>query len=157
MGARLAMLLLICAALATPAQARDQRLLNFIASVESRGDYDALYHGLRQRPARPLTQLTVGEVMQFQRSLRNVTSTAVGRYQFIKDTLAYLARKHRIDPKTRFDAALQDRLAWELVRECAAAPRPAGLCQLSGANLGRLATGVWAKLWPVPLRWDRRK
>lgn len=90
----------------------------FIRHYEATSDYDRYYAGIRTSPPKRLTQMTVGEVMAWQASLKNVTSTAVGSYQIIKNTLRSLVRTHGIDRNARFDAAMQDRLADLLLLEC---------------------------------------
>ena len=104
------------------APAHAQPLLNLIArgesSVEAKG-YD-MVHGGNTRvyfdgEYRQLTEMTVGEVLDWQAQTDG--HTAAGRYQFIDDTLARLVDKLGIDQNTQFDAALQNRLAMELLHE----------------------------------------
>lgn len=111
----------IIALSATPLAAAppsDTALLAFIRHYEAGGAYDRIHSGIRQPPPKPLTRMSVGEVMAWQASLRGVISTAAGGYQIIKDTLARLVRRHRIDRAALFDAAMQDRLARLLIADC---------------------------------------
>ena len=57
---------------------------------------------------RPLSQMTLGEVMNLQRSGQVF---AAGRYQFIPETLEQTSRELGLDPNTPFDASTQDALA----------------------------------------------
>lgn len=54
-----------------------------------------------------LTDMTIGEIMQAQRAGRVF---AVGKYQFIPDTLAGAVKYTRIPLNTKFDSATQNRL-----------------------------------------------
>ena len=119
----LSLALAISAQLAMPgsACASGGSLLGFIRHYEAGGDYDRYYAGIRTAPPKPLTQMTVGEVMAWQRSLRGVKSTAAGGYQFIRGTLRATVADYRIDHDALFDARMQDRLALLLMRDCKSA------------------------------------
>ena len=119
----------------------DTALLAFIRHYESGGAYDRYHTDIRQTPPKPLTRMTVGEVMAWQASLRNVISTASGGYQIIKVTLARMVRTHRIDRAALFDATMQDRLARLLIAECQDDRR-------KGGNIGfaNCLAGIWAAL-----------
>ncbi len=80
------------------------------------------------KPNKPLTQMTIGEVMEYQDRLRvqsagfsaddpNAGTTAVGKYQFMKETLLGLLTnlKGEINENTVFDARVQERLALSLL------------------------------------------
>lgn len=108
------------AAAALPAQAcTEGTVLELVAALESGGDYDAHYHAAPEPPPRPLTSMTVGEVLAWQRSAVRAgsVSTAAGRYQIIRPTLQRLADAGAVSPSERFDAAVQDRLGLRLLRE----------------------------------------
>ena len=124
----------------TTVQAKDQSLLSFIRHYEAGGSYDRYYTGITTPPPKPLTAMTVGEVMEWQSSLRGVKSTASGGYQFIRKTLATLVAKNRIDKRAPFDAAMQDRLARLLIDDCAEAR---GRGDKPFANC---LAGIWAAL-----------
>lgn len=91
-------------------------LLNTIARGESRGNYNA-YFGNAGNTSILFTSMTVGEVLAWQEAhvAQGSPSSAVGKYQFIRPTLAGLVQKLQIDASTRFDEALQDRLAVALL------------------------------------------
>ena len=96
-----------------------QTILDFIARYEAPGGYDQVHSGTRSPDPRPLTRMTVGEVLDWQKLIRpRVTSTAAGRYQIIYKTLARLVDSYGIDPDLLFDAAIQDHLGELLLTEC---------------------------------------
>lgn len=94
-------------------------ILSFIRRLEARGSYDTIWGGIRSKdyPARPLTKMSVGEVLAWQKSIRakGYRSTACGGYQFIYPTLSKLVSSMKIPPEMRFDFSLQDRLAERLM------------------------------------------
>jgi LysM repeat protein len=80
--------------------------------------------------AKKLSDMSVDEVMRFQkyRSDNHSNANAVGAYQFVGSTLANLARKAGIDPKTtKFDQATQNRLLQELTNENASVLKNNGI------------------------------
>jgi hypothetical protein len=102
-------------------------ILDMISSAESRADgYDALFYQISDsnKPGKPVSQMTVGEVLDYQRDLidRGIAckagppqceseSTAIGRYQFISSTLKRVVDKGYISRDEIFDSATQDRAA----------------------------------------------
>lgn len=92
-------------------------LLNLIARAEANNGYDSYYAGSRVRPSRPVSQMTIAQIQDWQR--RSVAagspSSAVGRYQFIASTLNGLIAEMGIAPNAVFNAALQDRMATQLL------------------------------------------
>jgi conjugal transfer mating pair stabilization protein TraG len=91
-------------------------LLNTIAKVESKHNYNA-YFGNSANTSIKFTDMTVNEVLAWQRQFieQGNASSAVGRYQFIDSTLEGLVRQLKIDGNTKFNEALQDRLAVALL------------------------------------------
>ena len=90
-------------------------LLNFIARYESGGDYNIMVGGKRSN----LTGMTVGEVLNMQKDMiaKGHESTAVGRYQYIRKTLAGTAAQMGMDiDSTKFDEKTQDALAIQTLR-----------------------------------------
>ena len=91
-------------------------LLDFIGSIEAPRGYDDYYRGVSSPPPRPLTTMTVREVLAWQdRVDRYSKSEAAGRFQIIEDTLRGMVRKHGIDTSQLFDVAMQNRLAMILL------------------------------------------
>ena len=122
--------------------ASSDTVLRFIRHYEAPAGYDSYYTGIpkSKAPPKPLTQMTVGQVMKWQAGLSGVKSTAAGGYQFIQKTLADTVRDYNIDQNALFGPALQDRLARLLIRDCSGAykrgPEPFANC----------LAGIWAAL-----------
>ena len=91
-------------------------LLTTIAKVESKNNYNA-YFGNAGNTSVQFTSMTVGEVLAWQQQFieQGNPSSAVGRYQFIDSTLRGLVQQLKIDQTTKFDEALQDKLAVALL------------------------------------------
>lgn len=91
-------------------------LLNTIAKGESKGNYNAYYGNAGNKSIR-FTDMSVGEVLKWQEDYvrQGSVSSAVGKYQIIRPTLAGLVRQLKLDPDTRFDEKLQDKLAITLL------------------------------------------
>lgn len=88
----------------------DGELLDFIASKESGGDYNAVY-GQGSVPG--LSDMTIAQVLDYQKQLlaQGQKSSAVGRYQFIRSSLAEEAKAAGIDiNKEKFTPEMQDKL-----------------------------------------------
>lgn len=107
-------------------------LLDLINSVESiKYGYDSIYGGIPTylHPIKPVTQMTIQEVLDWQESIdQAVRSEAVGRYQIIEDTLRgtnnndpdsprgrTLYSKAGLSASDKFDPANQDKLAIALI------------------------------------------
>lgn len=87
-------------------------LLEVIAKVESRGNYNA-HFGNASNQELKFTDMTIADVLEWQKRFVEAgnASSAVGRYQIISPTLAGLVKQLDIDTKERFDEAMQNRLA----------------------------------------------
>jgi peptidoglycan hydrolase-like protein with peptidoglycan-binding domain/lysophospholipase L1-like esterase len=128
------------------------KLLNFIASFESKGDYNIVV-GNPPKRLEKLTSAPVSAVLDFQDKYYNrqkgidhsgLRSNAVGRYQYIRSTLQDTVNQMGKDPATTiFNPSFQDELAIYTLRST---------CQLDSwlsgkmddrAFLDRIA-GVWA-------------
>ena len=147
--ARPALSVLALAAVLLPdpsgAESRDitADLLEFIRAVEAPGGYDEYERRIRLAPPRPLTAMSVGEVLAWQDRVRGsgAPSTAAGAYQIIRPTLARLVRRHRLDPDAAFDPAMQDRMARLLLAECGERGPPS-----RHVRYGNCLAGIWAAL-----------
>lgn len=118
-------------------------LLNFIARYESRGDYNIMVGGKRSN----LTSMTVGEILDMQKDMiaKGHESTAVGRYQYIRKTLAGTAAQMDMDVNsTKFDEKTQDALATQTLRTIGLENWLAGKLDDS-AFLNKIAK-VWASV-----------
>lgn len=108
-------------AIVSPVNALPDRaaILDFIGKYEAPGGYDSIHANTRESPPKPLTRMRLHEVLDWQRQIRpRVVSTAVGRYQFIHQTLARLSGDYHLDTDRLFDKSLQDELANRLLDEC---------------------------------------
>jgi hypothetical protein len=118
-----------------------ENLLNIITRAEGTSDEQARAKGFASgydvpfgygrfiMPEKPLSQMTIDEVKQFQSKLVDATrgrikgvnprygTSAVGKYQIIGPTLQGLQRKLGISGSEIFSAELQDRMAIELLKE----------------------------------------
>ena len=93
------------------------KLLSLIAEAESaHGGYDAVIHGARVKPPKRPTEMTVQEILNWIKATPGQPH-AIGRYQFIPDTLRHLIRELGVHPGARFSPDLQDRLAHELLAD----------------------------------------
>ena len=93
-------------------------LLDFIAQPESRGDYNIVWGGINKvdHPPRPLTQMTVGQVLNWQDSIdQKYMSEASGKYQIMEDTLRGLYASAGMSLKSKFNEDGQDRLGYALL------------------------------------------
>lgn len=125
-------------------------LLDFIARFESRGDYNIVWGGIRahDRPPRPLTSLTVGQVLDWQDSIdRKYMSEAAGRYQIMEDTLRGMYRGAGVPLSAVFDKSTQDALATHLLKRRGLDDYLAGRMSLEAFALS--LSKEWASL-PVP-------
>jgi muramidase (phage lysozyme) len=95
----------------------DGKAMNFIGKIESGGDYNKLVGG-KNKTDPPLTSMTVAQVMDFQSGMRakGHESTALGKYQIIKPTLAGLVKSGKVSPNAKFDQGLQDQAALSLMK-----------------------------------------
>lgn len=91
-------------------------LLDYISIPEARGDYNT-YNAFKQHLLpKPLTKMTIKEVLQINWQKIGANSSAAGRYQIIKGTLQGLITELKISVNALFDANMQDRLAYHLLR-----------------------------------------
>lgn len=94
-------------------------LLKFIRDHESRGDYNAIWGGIRSvdRPPQPLTKMTVREILRWQDRIdARYRSEAAGAYQVLEDTLRANVTAAGLSVDEKFDAGAQDRFAVHLLR-----------------------------------------
>ncbi|MCA0962228.1 hypothetical protein [Salipiger bermudensis] len=119
-------------------------LRNVIAWAEAGpAGYDAVQHGARIRPPRAPTRMTLVDIFQWIADTPGQPH-AIGRYQFIPDTLRRLVRRADLPRHTRFSPEVQDRLADLLLRD-------AGLHDLQAGAISRTRfmnnlAQIWAGL-----------
>jgi muramidase (phage lysozyme) len=84
---------------------QDKAILALVAKHEA-GTYDTIYGGEQH----PLTQMLIGEVLQFQNTyMRGWASTAVGKYQMLKAVVEEACRRSKFDPtQVRYTEEVQD-------------------------------------------------
>lgn len=113
---------------------------------------------------KPLSDYTVGEVMQFQRHPRDRTGQlwATGRYQIIPDTLKGLIKNAKVSLSDKYDKQTQDKLGLQLLKD-----RKAVKLYIFGEvpdtteNLNKAITGVamtWSSVGvPQDMKGKRRR
>jgi hypothetical protein len=132
----------LAAVIAFPVSA-DSGLLAFIRSAEvssTPASYNTTFHGFPKKPPKPLTEMTLGEVLAFQKSAPKTKSTAMGAYQILHATLDDLMKRHGLGDSLIFSPATQDRLARLLISDCSAARKD------GTTRFGNCLTGIWAAL-----------
>lgn len=129
-----------------PRQGLEAALLGLIGSLEAPQGYDQVYGGSRLPPPRPITQMTVGEVLAWQdRSVAaGSRSSAAGRYQIIRKTLRALVRAGVVSTNERFDRATQDRLGLALMKKRGLNDYQSG--RISAERFGNNLAKEWASL-----------
>lgn len=94
-------------------------LLSYIYRYESRGGDYNIVHGkipADLRPKKPLTEMTVAEVLAWQDEIDPlVGSEAAGAMQIMPDTLRGLVEDGKVDPNALFDADTQDAITVSLL------------------------------------------
>ena len=125
------------------------------AEAQKRGfntGYDVVYgYGKYATPEKPLSEMTIAGVQEFQKTQIRATkgkvpgtsmgTGAVGKYQFTQQTLDRLVKKAGIDPTTaKFTPEIQDKLAEILIAEAVA--KANGDPEKLADNLAKL----WASL-----------
>lgn len=100
--------------------ANDVDFLNLMGNLEGPYGFDTVSGFAPVAPARPLTQMTLSEVIAYQEKIRSLgtVSSAVGRYQFIYRTLHGLVHQHGISGDLVFDGEVQTYLARFLMHDC---------------------------------------
>jgi hypothetical protein len=118
-----------------------QMIRHIIGQAESsRAGYDAVQHGARIKPPRLPTQMKVADIFKWIEATPGQPH-AIGRYQFIPQTLRRLMRKLDLSAQQRFSPDLQDKLADVLLAE-------AGYHKVKSGQLSRHAfMNNLAKIW----------
>jgi len=96
-------------------------LLDFIRKTEvgreDRASYDVIYANKQGKLAKPLTSMTIDEVLAAQRGWsKNHGSSAAGGYQFMRNTLIDLKEELGLRGSQKLDPDLQDRLGYHLLK-----------------------------------------
>lgn len=96
-------------------------LLDFIRQTEvgrkDRASYDVIYANKQGNLAKPLTSMTLDEVLAAQKGWsKNNGSSAAGGYQFMRATLVELIAELALRGSQLLDTDLQDRLGFHLLK-----------------------------------------
>ncbi|ODT17925.1 MAG: hypothetical protein ABS35_24785 [Kaistia sp. SCN 65-12] len=122
-------------------------LLDFIGDTEAPQGYDTIYGNNQRKLAKPVTNMTLAEVQAAQSGwTKTYGSSATGRYQFMKKTLAGLIVELRLSTSQKLDADLQDRLAFHLLKRRGYEAYMAG--KISRTEFGKRLAQEWAS-FPV--------
>ena len=95
-----------------------RNILSFISSKEApRGAVD-YFRGVKIPPPRPLTDMTINEVLAWQRQAVRAGSfsAAAGKFQIITKTLEGLRDELGLTGNEKFDEPMQDRMGFQLLR-----------------------------------------
>lgn len=117
---------------------------NIIGRAESpRAGYDAVQHGAKIRPVKRPTDMTIGEIYDWIAATPGQPH-AIGRYQFIPDTLRRVVNKVGASRSDRFTPVLQDKLADVLLADAGFPRFIAG--DLSQQKFMNNLAAIWAGL-----------
>jgi len=123
-------------------------LLDFIGKIETgkegREGYDVIYSNAQGRLPKPITQMTIAQLQAHQGSGWPAKSTAAGRYQFMRKTLAGLRSELGLRDGQVFDPNLQDRLGYHLLKRRGYAAFVAG--EIGATEFGKRLAMEWASL-----------
>lgn len=123
--------------------ANDVEFLNMMGNLEGPRGFTTVSDFAPVPPHRPLTEMTLAEVLGYQRDIRSMgtVSSAVGRYQFIYPTLLALIEDHDIADTLIFDEEVQTYLARFMMHDCGFYDRKVNLL-----GLGNCLADAWAAL-----------
>lgn len=121
----------------------DRDILSLIGLHEGANNYDIVTHYTRIQPDKPLTLMTIREVMDFQTKVvrAGAGSSAMGMYQYIRKTLADVAIRSGIGYDALFDRYNQDRLSRYSLDQCGFYRH-----DVPDTQIGNCLAGVWAAL-----------
>lgn len=122
-------------------------LLDFIGGIEAPRGYNVIYGNNQDKLLKPITHMTIGELVDAQVHFTNrFQSSASGRYQFMRATLQELSRELGLRGTQVFDANLQDRLAFHLLKRRGYEEYVAG--KITRTEFGKRLAQEWAS-FPV--------
>ncbi|NKE77528.1 glycoside hydrolase family 104 protein [Ochrobactrum sp. MC-1LL] len=120
-------------------------LLDFIGDIEAPRGYDTIYGNNQDKLPKPITKMTLGELIDAQASFtKRFKSSASGRYQFMRATLQDLSKELGLRGTQVFDADLQDRLGYHLLKRRGYDQFIAG--KISRTEFGKRLAQEWASL-----------
>lgn len=98
-------------------------ILDLVSEQESHGNYDAVIYHINGLPGVVLSELTIKQIYGLMADLlrgrygKRTPSTAIGRYQIIRNTMRNLVTILKLNvEKDKFTHELQDRMALELLK-----------------------------------------
>lgn len=126
-------------------------LLAFIRETETgrkdRSAYDTIYAHKEGKLPKPLTTMTLGDIIDAQRGWsKNFGSSAAGAYQFMRATLIDMSKALNLSGNLIFNADLQDQLGYELLKRRGYAEYVAG--KIDRTEFGKRLAQEWAS-FPV--------
>ncbi len=129
-----------------PDAATARPLLNMIGGMEAPQGYNQVYGGSLIRPPRPLTQMSVQDVLDWQaRSIgAGSRSSAAGRYQVLRRTLLDAVRRGVVGTNERFSPDVQDRIALDLANRRGLSRYQAG--KMTATDFANSLAREWASL-----------
>lgn len=126
--------------------AYNSQMLELIGKHESGGDYNRVYAGKGIKRV-DLTNMTIDEVMTWQKEYTSVegsASSAAGKYQIIRKTLAGLKEDMGLTGEEKFDQAMQDKMAMRLLDQRGYSALLEG--RISEAKFVNNVSNEWASL-----------
>ncbi|NIY98075.1 glycoside hydrolase family 104 protein [Salipiger sp. HF18] len=124
-----------------------EHIRNVIALAEAGpAGYDAIQHGARSLPRKRPTAMTLGEIYDWIAATPGQPH-AIGRYQFVPDTLRALVRRAGLSRETRFTPRVQDHLADLLLHDAGLPEAQRG--EITPRSFMHNLAGIWAGL-PLP-------
>lgn len=120
-------------------------LLDVIGGIEAPRGYDTIFGNNQGKLPKPVTSMTLAEVQSEQGSwTKRFGSSATGRYQFMKATLAGLMAELGLSPSQKLDANLQDRLGYHLLKRRGYESFAKG--RIDAVEFGKRLAMEWASL-----------
>lgn len=122
-------------------------LLDFIGNIEAPGGYGVIFANRQDRLDKPLTSMTLDEVLAGQATWsrwKKPASSAAGRYQFMRATLTGLKKELGLRGTQKLDADLQDRLGFHLLKRRGYDEFVAG--EIGIPEFGKRLAQEWASL-----------
>lgn len=120
-------------------------LLDFIGGIEAPHGYDTIYGNNQNKLAKPLTTMTLGDIVDAQKSwTKRFRSSACGRYQFMRKTLQGLATELTLQGTLVFTPDFQDRLGYHLLKRRGYSDYVAG--KINRTEFAKRLAQEWASL-----------
>jgi hypothetical protein len=127
-----------------PTDSAVMRVRHVIGRAESpQAGYDAVQHGAKIKPSKLPTDMTIGEIYDWIARTPGQPH-AIGRYQFIPNTLRRVVTKVGADRSDVFSPALQDKLADVLLADAGFSGFQAG--RISQQKFMNNLAAIWAGL-----------